>query len=210
MNSRAYVNDTISATVDSDDPQGGCVIDFDFHVEIDSGDTDFPATAAMSYQAYDSSMNLLDVYGGPDTVDVDNEINSKRWESDEQTVTVDCTLAQTNPCYVAISAADIHDTTKVKLYQFNCPCLDSGTHYEAAASSPQAPASSLPEVEIIIRIKGGSPKITTGRPCGGRSHVRPRQIEAKPTPKTRPRMNQKDSEKKEPSKEKPSEPGRPE
>ena len=190
----------------------GCIVPFNFTVEIqDDPDPDggYPVDASVSFLAYDSSSPPI--YFSPDPMDVsvDDEVSSKHWDSDPQTVDVDCSTAQTNPCTLIISPTDGGEDENIPMtVQFNCPCCpperrSARRHQAALPCSP-------PVVEINIRVTGGTSAVAMGPPSGGDSHSVAPRIKTRPTPKTPARPNQKRVEKKEPSEEKPPEPGRPE
>jgi hypothetical protein len=200
MSPKPYINDAIFPLVGSGVPEGGgsCLVDFSVIVQIDDPDNDYPVTANLSYQAWDSSTPEISLpVDGPPTCSVYKPIDppaDKKWQSDPFTVTVDCTLAQTNPCTLYIDATDDGaDPDYPKTSQFDSPCL-------GFALPPAVLGSSPPVVEINIRITGGSQQVAVGRPCGGHSLGGPRKIEATPKPATSPRVKQKDSKNKDISK----------
>jgi hypothetical protein len=172
---------------------GGCWVDFQITVEIDDPDNNYPVTASLQYQGFDSDtpQNSFPTPTGPSTVPVYSPQGplKKRWWSDPFTVSVDTTLAETNPCNLVITASDGGlDTPEPLLIQFNGPCVPGlGTRKGACASS-------LPQVEIIIRVTGGHPEIIMGQSRGDSVSGGGKQIESGPTRKAQIRMNQRGSE----------------
>ena len=138
------------------DDDDGYSVDVDFEVEIDSGDTDFPTTAEVTYRAFDSSTpNAIQLpVSGPASVDVDNEVKWSRWYSDSYTASVDTRLRANNPCFLYIRAADDSgDTPGSDGVEFDSPLLSPSIRKRAQclpANHPRWKSSSASK-EVALK-----------------------------------------------------------
>jgi hypothetical protein len=168
MSPHPYGNEMFAYVVSTAPDSGNdCNVDVEYYVEINNPDNPPPITVTVAFTAQDADGNALSC-PAPFPVTVSEQIGtSKRWRSQLQIVEIDCSNAETEQCSLQISCSDAEGDTPQPCgpespYSFDCPCAGEG--YSAPAKS----GCSSSEVEIIIRVKGCRPKISTGRPRRGR------------------------------------------